>query len=167
MGAVGARVADRGTSVEVMRGMSDPHQTTPAATGVILLASRDSDWRYILGTMLRERGLEVAELDDLDRVEEVAVDAAVVVTNYPNVTGDRRTVTERLRSDPRTASIPILNATTHAMPHELAEADRAGVSRSVVLPVSMDVLVNSIHELMHSRRRPSPAARDDKASPVV
>jgi CheY-like chemotaxis protein len=113
----------------------------------IVLVSRDPDWRSILGTLLRHAGFFVSEVEDADRVEDHAPGAALVVTNFPVLRSDGRTVTECLRAAPQTASIPILSATTHVTSDELAAAYRAGVDRTVILPTSLSALAGVVIEM--------------------
>jgi CheY-like chemotaxis protein len=120
------------------------------ALGRVILVSLDSDWRYILGTMLRHSGVEVDELDEPDRIQEHAHHAALVVTNYPVRLSDGRSVTESIRATEATAHLPILNVTTHVLAQELDAADRAGVSQSIVLPVAMQELANAVIAMLQS-----------------
>jgi CheY-like chemotaxis protein len=113
----------------------------------IVLVSFDPDWRNILGTMLRHAGFLVSEVADADRVEFHAAGAALVVTNFPVLRSDGRTVTECLRAAPATAHIPILSATTHVMSHEIDAARRAGVDRTVILPTSIRELAAIVVEM--------------------
>jgi CheY-like chemotaxis protein len=118
--------------------------------GRVVLVSPDSDWRFILATMLRHVGIEVEELGDPDQIQEHAQDVALVVTNYPVRLSDGRTVTECIRATPATAHLPILNATTHVLSQELDAAERAGVSQSLSLPVTMQELANAVIAMLHS-----------------
>jgi CheY-like chemotaxis protein len=137
------------------------HTRTP---GAVLLVSEDADWRYILGTMLRHAGMNVGEVDHPDQIQEHARDAALVVTNYPVRMSDGRTVTEFIRTTPATAHVPILNVTTRVLPEELDAAEDAGVTRSLLLPATMQELVDAVAEMLQPRGGP-PTGRDTPIGP--
>ena len=114
----------------------------------ILVASRDVDTQEIFCAMLRHAGYAVHALQDPDGVVEEARGCALVITDHPVVARHARTVTRMLREDPGTAGVPILNATTHVLPEELAAAQDAGVSESIVLPMRLDVIVDKVHAMV-------------------
>ena len=118
----------------------------------ILIANRDIDTQEILCAALQHAGYAVQALQDPEGVVEEASGCALVITDHPIVVRPARTVTRMLREHPRTAAVPILNATTHALPDELAAARDAGVSESIVLPVRLDAIVDKVHTLVGSGR---------------
>jgi CheY-like chemotaxis protein len=77
--------------------------TKERSLGRVVLVSHDSDWRHILGTMLRHVGIEVVEVGEPDRIHQDANGAALIVTNYPVHMSDGRTVTEYIRTSPAIA----------------------------------------------------------------
>jgi CheY-like chemotaxis protein len=109
-------------------------------------------------------GIDVVEVDEPDRIHQDANGAALIVTNYPVHMSDGRTVTEYIRTSPAIADIPILNATTHSLVTELDEATRAGVNRSVVLPVSMQELADAVVDTLASQG--SAPARPEEPEPT-
>jgi CheY-like chemotaxis protein len=117
----------------------------------ILIANRDIDTQEILCAALQHAGYRAHALQDLDDLVEEASGCALVITDHPIVVRHARTVTRMLRENPRTAEVPILNATTHALPDELAAARRAGVSESIVLPVRLDTIVDKVHTMVGGR----------------
>ena len=116
---------------------------------LILLVSRDEDALAVFGTMLRHAGFGVRELNDPAAALQVVEHElpALVITNYPTIAGDV-TVTELLRGNQRTAHIPILNVTSHVLPHELARAESAGVTASRPMPIQLTQLVAEVQRLL-------------------
>ena len=116
---------------------------------LILLVSVDEDALAIFGTALRHFGFGVRELNDPAAVLEVAErePPALVVTNFPLSAGSA-TVTDVLRGDERTANVPILNVTSHVLPHELTRAQTAGVTASVPMPIDLRELVAEVQRLL-------------------
>jgi CheY-like chemotaxis protein len=98
--------------------------------------------------VLRRRGYDVRELADPDVVVDAARDCDVVITDYPTLTDAGPTVTELLRRDPVTRHVRILNATTHALAHEIDEASAAGVDKTVVLPAEPNTVLASVQHLL-------------------
>ena len=124
-------------------------------TPIVLLVSRDEDALAVFGAMLRHVGFSVRELTDPATVVQ-AVERerpALVVTNFPIAAGDT-TVTELLRSSERTAHVPILNVTSHVLPHELARAEAAGVTASLAMPARFADLVDAVQRLVRDGREP-------------
>ena len=71
-----------------------------------------------------------------------------MITSYPVYAEHGVTVTEALRSDPRTMHVPIFNAATHVLPQELEAAAAAGVSYSLSLPASLATVVAGVRRLL-------------------
>ena len=121
---------------------------------LVLLVSVDEDALAIFGTALRHFGFGVRELRDpaavLDVVEREP--PALVVTNFPLCAGSA-TVTDLVRGNARTADLPILNVTSHVMPHELSGAEAAGVTASVPMPVDLTELVAEVRRLLSAGNR--------------
>ena len=82
----------------------------------ILIVDDEPDIRFLLKMILQSAGYEVIEANHgvaaLERVAEARPD--LVVTDMMMPLMDGRGLIERLRSDPQTASIPILVVTAHA-----------------------------------------------------
>jgi CheY-like chemotaxis protein len=93
--------------------------TEPAA--VLLLVDDDMAKRYVLGTWLRRAGHTVIEVgtgqEALDRATEA--EAVLLDVNLPDMSGFD--VCRRLKSDPQTASLPVIQVSATAV----AVADRA------------------------------------------
>ena len=121
----------------------------------ILVASADADVRIIVATLLAHAGFAARPLEQPDRAVDAALErrdgcgpCALVVTDFPTYASSGRTITELLREDPRTAVLPILNATTHAFPTDLERAAAAGVNASLVLPASGERIVAEVEGLL-------------------
>jgi CheY-like chemotaxis protein len=120
----------------------------------ILVASPDPDAREIFCAALEYAGFETRVLSQPDRLLDEAAGCAVVITDHPNVVGQDRTLTRLLRDHPPTARIPILNATTHALPQELQDASADGVTETVILPVPIEQVVEMVRGLAGTRHEP-------------
>jgi CheY-like chemotaxis protein len=118
----------------------------------ILVACADEDARGIVGAVLRHAGWRVREVDDPAAVLAAVRSArpALVVTSYPTETGEDCTITQALRRHPETAAIPILNVTGRAFPADLAEAEAAGVTASLVMPVAPAAVADAVERLLRA-----------------
>lgn len=116
----------------------------------VLVACANEDARIIVATVLRHAGWRVREVPDPTQALDAALDACplLVVVSYPTPAGAGCTVTERLRTHPRTAALPILNVTGRAFAAELAAAEAAGVTASLVMPVTAAEVVEEVRRLI-------------------
>lgn len=60
--------------------------------------------------------------------------------------------TERLRRDQRTAAIPVVALTAHALAHEQPRAIAAGCTRVVTKPCMPDALVTEVSRVLASAK---------------
>ena len=118
----------------------------------ILIANRDPDLQEIFCAALRHAGYEPHALSEPAHILGEAAGCALVITDYPILVDPASTITQTLRESPDTARIPILNATTHALPSELEEARSAGVSASIVLPQHLVAILETVHVLVVDTR---------------
>ena len=121
----------------------------------ILLVEDNEMNRDMLSRRLRARGFEV----------DVAVDGlagiAAVTANRPDIVLldmslpllDGWDVARRLKSEPRTASIPLVALTAHAMVTDRDKALEAGCDEYETKPVVLDRLLERIESLLASRNR--------------
>lgn len=114
----------------------------------ILVVNPDLDTQRIFCAVLEHAGFEVRVADDATLAVEAAAGCGLVITDFPVRVPDGRTVTELLRAHAATVSLPILNATTHALPHEIQRAFEAGVTETVVLPTQIGTIVNVVRRLL-------------------
>ena len=119
---------------------------------IVLLACSDEDSRMVFAAALRHAGYDVRVASDPETTIRLAVESlpALVLTNFPTVVRGR-TLTEVLRADARTASIPILNVTSHVMPWELERAAAAGVTASLTMPVEIPELLAAVARVIAAR----------------
>jgi CheY-like chemotaxis protein len=117
---------------------------------IIMIVSRDEDARIIFGAALHHAGFTVRVCDDPDRALPTALDQrpALVITSYPTVGAAGITVTELLRTDPRTAEIPIMSVTSHVLQQELRQAQEAGVDVSLPMPIPLSDLVTAVRDML-------------------
>ena len=116
---------------------------------LVLIVSQDEDMLTVFSTVLRHAGFATRDvLEPSEALEQTLTSRpALVITNYPTAHGGR-TVTEALRSDPRTADIPILSVTSHVLPEDLERAHEAGVTMSLCMPVPLDALVMEVRRII-------------------
>lgn len=125
----------------------------------VLIVSRDYDTRTIFAAVLRNAGFAVRELADPDQVVAAARGCAIVITDFPTTTASGNNVTSLLRGDPLTNEVTILNASTHVLDDELAEAHAAGVDATLVLPAFPERLVECVRQLLTKKSGPPPSER--------
>jgi two-component system cell cycle response regulator DivK len=96
---------------------------------LVLLVEEDRNSRLLVAEWLRDSGFRVEEahngLQALERAFDLLPDAIFIDLDIPGIDGYE--LTRRLKSDPRTRSIPVL-AVSGYRPFELdpSRADRAG-----------------------------------------
>jgi two-component system, cell cycle response regulator DivK len=91
---------------------------------MVLIVEDDEDSRFVYRLILEKQGFEVETArtghDGLRLARERLPNAIVMDVSLSGIDG--WTVTERLKSDPETAGIPVIIVTAHAFPED---ADRA------------------------------------------
>ena len=96
-------------------------------------------------------------LDALTRLPIFAPD--VVVTDIALPQMDGMELCRRLRLDPVTRSIPVIAATGFAMPHQIADAHRAGFDRVLTKPYALTELLDEVTSLLPAWVRPPVSER--------
>ena len=119
---------------------------------VVLVACSDEDSRLVFSAALRYAGYDVRVAPDAESTVAMATASlpSLVITNFP-IFVHGRTLTEVLRDDARTATVPILSVTSHAMPWELEQAANAGVTASLTMPVRIPELLATVATVIASR----------------
>jgi serine phosphatase RsbU (regulator of sigma subunit)/FixJ family two-component response regulator len=121
--------------------------------GVLLLVDDDEAKRYIIATWLKRAGHTVIEVgtgqEALDRAE--AADAILLDVNLPDLSGFE--VCRQLKSDPRTAAIPVIQVSATAV----AVADRAygltqGADAYLVEPAEPEELLATVTAMLRYHR---------------
>ncbi len=119
-------------------------------TPLVLLVEDDADLRVTTRLVLERQGFEVLTAEDgLAALEVVAgrcPDAAVVDVMMPRMDGI--TLTKRLRSDPATATLPILLLTARDLPHDQVTGLDAGADDYVTKPFDGEVLAARLRALL-------------------
>ena len=114
----------------------------------ILIVNPDPDTQNIFATALEHAGYRVSTIADPASVVDEAGDCALVITDFPVRGQSGFSITHMLRANPATALLPILNATTHALPAEIQVAHEAGVTLTIVLPADVHAIVDGVRRLL-------------------
>lgn len=126
----------------------------------ILVVDDNPTNRYVLATTLRRAGHQVVEAEDGTRALELLgsdatepPEAAVVDVRLPDMTGLE--VCERIKSDPVTASIPVINISASAITVEdRTQGLYRGADAYLVEPIAPDELLATITaSLRYARAR--------------
>ncbi|QJR35939.1 response regulator [Gemmatimonas groenlandica] len=124
----------------------------------ILIVEDNEDNRAIYGTMLRARGYAVLESTDgesgVATARRECPDLVLMDIGLPIMDG--LDATRLLKSDPTTATIPIVVLTAHALRDERQRAQLAGVTGYLVKPVSSDELVAAVERALGGDRSSPP-----------
>lgn len=116
---------------------------------ILLVEDHEEIWDF-LSRRLRRRGFEVEVATDgqagFDRAVTVAPDIILLDMNLPVIDGWG--VAAMLRADPRTAAMPIIALTAHAMSGDKEKAMAAGCTDYHSKPVDFALLVSQIEGLL-------------------
>jgi signal transduction histidine kinase len=121
---------------------------------VILNVDDNEASRYAIGRTLRQAGFQVIEadtgMDALRRARDDAPDLILLDVKLPDIDGFE--VSRRLKSDPATASIPVLQITaTYSSTEHWAQALDAGADGYLTHPAEPIVLIATIRALLRAR----------------
>ena len=122
---------------------------------LVLLVEDDRDGRLLVAEWLLSAGFRVEQahngLQALERARDLLPDAILTDLNIPGIDGYE--LTRRLKSDPRTSSIPVLAVTGYApFTQDPARADRAGCDVVLLKPCDPDGLVRTLTTLITEAR---------------
>jgi CheY-like chemotaxis protein len=122
---------------------------------LVLLVEDDRDGRLLLAECLADAGFRVEQahngLQALERAFDLLPDAILTDLNIPGIDGYE--LTRRLKSDPRTALIPVLAVTGYApFTQDPARADRAGIDVVLPKPCDPDELAHTLTTLITEAR---------------
>ena len=116
----------------------------------VLLVDDYSDAREMYSEYLTFSGFDVVEaangMEALQRAAESAPDIILMDLSLPVMDGWE--ATRRLKADPRTASIPVMALTGHALPGISEGARQAGCDAFVTKPCLPDELVKEIRKML-------------------
>ena len=135
-----------------------------SAAPLVLVVEDYQDAREMYVEYLRFSGFRVAEarngVEALERAFALHPDIILMDLALPRMDGWE--ATRRLKRDPRTAHVPVVALTGHALAGHLEGARRAGCDAFVVKPCLPDALVSEINRMLahgpqpHGRHAPSP-----------
>lgn len=122
---------------------------------LVLLVEDDRDGRIVLAQWLELTGFRVEQvhngLQALERARDLVPDVILTDLNIPGIDGYE--LTRRLKSDPRTAAIPILAVTGYApFTQDPSRADRAGCDVILPKPCDPDDLARTLKTLITEAR---------------
>jgi two-component system, cell cycle response regulator DivK len=123
---------------------------------LVLLVEDDRAGRLLYADWLADAGFRVEQahngLQALERAFDLLPDAILTDLNIPGIDGYE--LTRRIKSDPRTASIPILAVTGYApFTQDPARADRAGCDAVLPKPFEPDDLVLILSTIIDEARQ--------------
>ncbi len=125
----------------------------PARRYTILLAEDDPNYRELIEDMLQSAGFEVLSSKDGTRALlhglSHSIDLAILDTMMPRTTGF--SVCRKLRSNPRTATVPIVVMSGLTTKDDQRRALEAGANIFLRKPFSSDELVSTINTLLVGR----------------
>ena len=141
---------------EVVRLMSKPESGRPR----VLLVDDYPDAREMYSEYLDFSGFEVIEaangMEALQRAVEEGPDIVLMDLSLPVMDGWE--ATRRLKADPRTAGIPVVALTGHALAGISEGARKAGCDAFVTKPCLPEDLVKEIRKVLERRAANSPSA---------
>ena len=116
----------------------------------LLIVDDESENIELLNRRLTRRGFTIlsaaSALAGLAMAEEQQPDAILMDIKMPGIDGFE--ATRRLKANPKTASIPVIALTAHAMQEDRDHAIAAGAGDYETKPIDMDQLVTKIRTLI-------------------
>lgn len=116
----------------------------------VLLVEDNEDNRIVYATMLEHYGYRVVETangEDAVRIaREQVPDLILMDISIPGIDG--WTATERLREDPKTADIPVVAVTAHALPEHRARAESLRCEGYLTKPCEPRRLLEEVQRLI-------------------
>ncbi len=116
----------------------------------VLVADDFATMRKIVRNILKQIGFDnIVEAEDGQAAIQVlkTENIGLVVTdwNMPNMTGLE--LLQKIRSDPKTANIPVLMVTAEGLKENVVAAVKAGVNNYVVKPFTAEVLQEKLEQI--------------------
>lgn len=131
---------------------SVPQVSTPTSA-TLLVVDDHADNRDLLRRRLSRQGFTVLEASSgeeaLDRIRAGGVDVVILDVMMPGLSGLE--VLDRLRSDPRTAELPVLMATARSASEDIVDALGRGANDYVTKPIDFPVLLARLTTLLRGR----------------
>lgn len=126
---------------------------TRTPEGSVLVCDDTAPKRYVIASWLRRAGYEVQEAETgaqaLDIASKGAVDLAVLDVHLPDMSGLE--VCARIKSDPRTASIPVMHISAIAVdPEDRSAGLENGADAYMVDPIEPQEMLSLVRSLLRS-----------------
>jgi two-component system chemotaxis response regulator CheY len=116
----------------------------------LMVVDDDPTTRRLLGMYLKTKGFTVVFAENgLDGLEKLATNEVQLILsdlNMPYMDGIE--FVKNLRADPGSQDIPVLMVTTEADPEEQQKAFAAGANGYLIKPVTADMVVQKIREIL-------------------
>lgn len=123
----------------------------------ILIVEDNADNRDIYTTMLRHHGYVVAEAENGEEgirlAHELLPGVVLMDVSMPGIDGLE--ATRRLKADPRTAAIPVIAVTAHAMQEDRDRARDAGCDGYLAKPVEPRRVLEEVARLLAAQAAPA------------
>ncbi len=131
--------------------------TDSPVVGTVLVVDDDDELRFILGEHMRALGFDMLEANDGPAALELAIeripDLIIMDVSLPSLDGVA--ATHALRSDARTASIPVIMLTGRTQTADIVRGLEAGAQEYVLKPFDMAELlarVQTVFRLANTRK---------------
>jgi DNA-binding response OmpR family regulator len=123
----------------------------------ILVVDDEPNARSLLRLILVRAGFEVLVAQDgyeaLNEVEDKIPDAMILDIMMPGIDGFE--VCEKLRSDERTANLPIIMLSARADPESVNKGLQVGATKYLTKPVTPELLTKHVREVLSIEGLPS------------
>jgi two-component system response regulator MtrA len=130
--------------------MTDEEASAGSPARVVLLAEDDRDIRELISMKLTAAGFSVTAVGDgavaLATALDLIPDLALLDVMMPSLSGLQ--VTQAMRADARTATIPVILLTARSQEFDLAEGFSLGANDYIVKPFSPRELVTRVRAAM-------------------
>jgi two-component system chemotaxis response regulator CheY len=116
----------------------------------VLVADDFATMRKIVRNILKQIGFDdIVEAEDgqvaLQVLKNENIGLVVTDWNMPNMTGLE--LLEKIRTDPKTAKLPVLMVTAEGLKDNVVAAVKAGVNNYVVKPFTAEVLQEKLEQI--------------------
>lgn len=120
----------------------------------ILLVEDNQDNRTVYTTILSHFGFNVITAEDGREGVALArtVQPALILMDISLPVMDGWQATEIIKSDPTTATIPVIAVTAHGEPEDRERAGRLGFERYLTKPLTPVALVREVEHCLEERR---------------
>jgi two-component system chemotaxis response regulator CheY len=117
----------------------------------VLVVDDSATVRQQVGNAIRDAGFAVAEaVDGFDGAEKISSDRSIAMVicdiNMPRMNG--LDMLDKVKSDPRNASLPIVMLTTEGQPALIDRAKKAGAKGWIIKPFKPELLIAAVKKLV-------------------